>query len=244
MQKLLQRLSVARDFARQSYENKHAETDVFVSNPRTDAQVLMSKRVKEMTPAFDAVIAFRGTSSKKDVMIDLDIRRTECDDLFAKETRGARPKPLLHKGFYKQYKSLRKDVFDFVDKHEDINSVMIASHSLGAALGTIAAVDLAVNRPDLNVTNFTFGSPRVGNRTFTELYNNTVDKSVRCVHGMDAVSFIPVPLRFWHVHDAMVLRRAWSPSWWKLCAPSSLVKDHDLDMYKESIERKQAELRD
>jgi triacylglycerol lipase len=55
-------------------------------------------------------------------------------------------------------------------------------HSLGGALSTIAALTFGAMYPDARHVCITFGSPRVGDTVFTDLFHKHVDESVRCVN--------------------------------------------------------------
>jgi hypothetical protein len=296
---LLSKTLLAAHFAKRSYsdllENKE---DILLSNKRTDAQVFMTTNVPliqdQHTPKFDMVISFRGTSSKRDAVTDVDIRRIKCPDIlgdvvkkpdnkmnhhpnplsdihctfppFASttahtpvHTNFSKLRPLVHKGFYMQYMSVRKELFRFVDHnapmvnshdsqtdttvitHKDAQqiNILIASHSLGGALGTIAALDLAIHRPHMNVHNVTFGSPRVGNKDFVRIYNAFVPNTIRCVHGRDVVTKVPIPLRFKHVDTCKRIPRVKHYAWWDLrrFSPKTLLDDHNMDNYTEGIER-------
>jgi hypothetical protein len=164
-------------------------------------------------------------------VIDLDIRRSTCDEIICSD--NPRNKPLVHSGFFNQYMSVRAPIYEAIDSMPDTKNIMIASHSLGAALGTIAALDLTLNRPHLKVTNITFGSPRVGNSEFSKLYDKHVTDSIRCVHGIDAVTLVPIPLRFCHVSQPLKLSRR--GSMFDLLKPSTMIRDHNLDFYEEAI---------
>ncbi|KAJ1475070.1 class 3-domain-containing protein [Baffinella frigidus] len=51
---------------------------------------------------------------------------------------------------------------------EDGWEILVTGHSLGAALATLCAVDLAVLMPETKVRMYNFGSPRVGNKAFAD----------------------------------------------------------------------------
>ena len=52
-------------------------------------------------------------------------------------------------------------------------------HSLGGAVGTLCSVDVAMQEASVVVSQMTFGSPRVGNKRFAQLFNREVDVSYR-----------------------------------------------------------------
>ena len=67
-------------------------------------------------------------------------------------------------------------------------------HSLGGALATLCGLDIQYNFPDVSVSVYTFGSPKVGNAAFVQAYNRRVPDTVRfifwpryCVEGPQVV---------------------------------------------------------
>jgi predicted lipase len=68
--------------------------------------------------------------------------------------------------------------------------VVFTGHSLGGALATLCGASVKDEIPDLHVSVITFGSPRVGNKQFAEVFK-AVDVSIRCVNGSDVVTMMP-----------------------------------------------------
>ena len=69
--------------------------------------------------------------------------------------------------------------------------VIIIGHSLGGALATLAAVDL-VPRLDIRSILITYGSPRVGNKQFSEYVDkNLHGLNLRVTLKNDVVTVIP-----------------------------------------------------
>lgn len=79
-------------------------------------------------------------------------------------------------------------------------AVTVAGHSLGSALATLCALDMAVNA-DLTVGLYTLASPRVGDLTFHNLFNHVVKNAYRVANRMDVVTHVPLPPLYWHVGD-------------------------------------------
>jgi hypothetical protein len=104
-----------------------------------------------------------------------------------------------------------------------IQSLNIAGHSLGAALSSLASVQLATTNPAgvaSKISSFTFASPRVGLLDFASHFNNTVSTSYRVWNSLDIVPDVPT---FPYIHvsgkgDELVQTReqlsrlAYSPS--------------------------------
>ncbi|RVW38708.1 hypothetical protein CK203_077483 [Vitis vinifera] len=57
--------------------------------------------------------------------------------------------------------------------------VYVTGHSLGGALATLLALELSssqlAKRGVISVTMYNFGSPRVGNKRFAEVYNEVIE---------------------------------------------------------------------
>ncbi|GLC58164.1 hypothetical protein PLESTB_001325800 [Pleodorina starrii] len=78
--------------------------------------------------------------------------------------------------------------------------VIFTGHSLGGAMATLAAYDLAARKTDGffsgDVQLYTFGSPRVGNQAFMEAFNNMVPNAWRFTNTDDIVPRVPYSWRF------------------------------------------------
>ena len=86
--------------------------------------------------------------------------------------------------------------------------VVVAGHSLGAALAAVAA-DRALSDENLNVRAsavYCFGMPRVGDADFALRYNDTLGATTyRLVHGEDIVATVP-PSRLGFRHVGRLIR--------------------------------------
>ena len=65
---------------------------------------------------------------------------------------------------------------------------MVTGHSLGGAVATLAAFDIARKARELGIRQeqvlcYTFGAPRTGNAAFAELYNQTVPDTWMLING-------------------------------------------------------------
>lgn len=79
-------------------------------------------------------------------------------------------------------------------------TVTVAGHSLGAAIATLFAIDLAANT-NFPVTLYTLASPRVGDLTFSHTFNHLVPNAYRVCNRLDIVPKVPPPLMYFHVGD-------------------------------------------
>jgi predicted lipase len=74
-----------------------------------------------------------------------------------------------------------------------VSTVRITGHSLGAALATMLAIDLAGNQVFVP-TVYTFASPRVGDKVFAGNYDNLVPDCWRIANLHDIVPLLPPSL--------------------------------------------------
>lgn len=129
-------------------------------------------------------IVFRGTSGIRDLLTDIDIRRTSFHGT------------LVHRGFYTQYVSIAQLVKSNIS--DGVDTIICTGHSLGGALATLAAIDLADTGRRLMCC--TFGSPRVGDAAMATLFERRVHTSCRVFHECDPIPMVPVTTRFTHVY--------------------------------------------
>jgi hypothetical protein len=81
------------------------------------------------------------------------------------------------------------------------SKLTICGHSLGSALATLLAVDVAINTPYKQPTLYTFASPRVGDLHFLNFFNAVVPDCYRIANRMDIVTHVPTPPLYFHVGD-------------------------------------------
>lgn len=138
-------------------------------------------------------LTFRGTTSKKDILTDLDIRRHTIKE-----------KIKVHTGFFKQFVSVEKKIRECLDRNKDATDLYICGHSLGGALSYIAAAHFGEMYPDFKIICHTFGSPRVGNRHFVEWFNKNVYEHIRVINNKDPVPMIPQSHVWSHVTESCI----------------------------------------
>jgi hypothetical protein len=152
----------------------------------TDTQAVIS------SDSTDCVLAFRGTSSATDAKTD------------ARATRGEWNGHSVHEGFVDAYWSIRSKIIAAVTRHlANGQRLHVTGHSLGGALATIAAWDLA--RFGQSGGIYTFGSPRVfgraGSKRADEIFGG---RYFRCVNSNDVIPRLPRLFR---------CNLGWLPGW-------------------------------
>jgi len=139
------------------------------------------------------VIAFRGSEETgiADWITDLKFVK----QVYPYHTGNKKVK--VHYGFIQAYKSVRDAVLEAARTAPQAE-IVCTGHSLGAALATLAALDIRYNLPEKKVSCYTFGSPKVGNKAFVTSYNRRVPDTFRFVNRADLVPSLP-PGAFQHV---------------------------------------------
>lgn len=132
------------------------------------------------------VVAFRGTRTTEDAIINLDV--TQVDNPFGDGR--------VHRGFLEQYQTMRPELrrilSDALDRGDEL---YLTGHSLGAALATIAFDDL--RHTHAIAACETFGSPKVGDARYAKHLESVGSSCVR-VHSnaLDPVCTIPAKRYF------------------------------------------------
>jgi hypothetical protein len=85
-----------------------------------------------------------------------------------------------------------------------VTSLTICGHSLGGALVTLLALDVAANTTNpafKNPTVYTYASPRTGDPSFANVYNHVVPQTFRNANRVDLVPKLPLPPLYEHVNS-------------------------------------------
>jgi hypothetical protein len=182
-------------------------------------------------------VAIKGTASMRDALTD--------GDIIPKKT----PYGGIHGGFLREFEEIQADVFDFVLSHPR-RPVFVSGHSLGGAIATILAVELA--KDAFEVELLTLGSPRVGDAEFVATYGRLPITHLRVVHASDIVPRFPRLFKYQHVCDPLHLSRSGHPIGavggalrWLCEIPGILlndltgesIKDHHVTQYLLALER-------
>ena len=146
------------------------------------------------------VVAFRGNSNRENWLNSLNVDKVPPTTIVANPEAGE-----VHEGFLVIYESLRRAVLDAVAEvladHPDAE-FRFAGHSMGGTQAILLAVDVRLTYPNKDVVVYNYGSPRVGDSTFAQYYNQLCPKTVRVVHAADPVTIVPPsawPFQYKHV---------------------------------------------
>jgi hypothetical protein len=128
------------------------------------------------------VVVFRGSDEFIDWIANLFIAKRVVP------YGNYKSKIRVHSGWIETYKQIRNLVHDQV---LNFDNVIITGQSLGASLATLCAVDIQYNFPNKNIACVPFGSPKVGNKAFTDSFDKRVPDTYRFVHGRDLIPLLP-----------------------------------------------------
>ncbi|TVU15304.1 hypothetical protein EJB05_38818, partial [Eragrostis curvula] len=211
---------LATSLGRNSFIKSDFEKICFLDNVSTDTQVAIWRDSSRRR----LVVAFRGTEQSrwKDLRTDLmlvpaGLNPERLGGDFKQEVQ-------VHSGFLGAYDSVRNRIMALIkcaigyqlsiwdeENAETIRwHVYVTGHSLGGALATLLALELSSSQMAKNgaifVTMYNFGSPRVGNRKFAEVYNTKVKDSWRIVNHRDIVPTVPRLMGYCHVEAPVYLK--------------------------------------
>jgi Lipase (class 3) len=149
----------------------------------------------------DVAIAIRGTEGTLEWIHDAEFALVPCPFLVgAGHTED---------GVTDMYKSLRTGaqsgsptVVNALAKlpfPQAVGSLTICGYSLGGALATLLALDVAANTAFTAPAVYTYASPRVGDSLFARTYDQVVKNSYRIANRLDIVPALPPPVGYEHV---------------------------------------------
>lgn len=164
------------------------------------------------------VAGFRGSQHAKDFLINLNIQKeTFCYRQY---------KSQVHHGFMAMFKSIEPELTQLIYKEKPL-SITFCGHSMGGAVATIASAYYgSMFNKNKNITCHSFASPLVGDKGFSEWFQENVNESRRVVLEGDLVPLIPIA-GYQHIDDPIHID-LWKP------IKQPLIM-HDLDTYLEAL---------
>jgi len=145
--------------------NIKVETINCIKNTHTAANVIKAENC--------CIVVFKGTDDIYDVMVDIDF--------FPKST----PMGTVHRGFYNAFSKIYPKLKHSLDLTK--NKIFLTGHSLGAALAVLCSAHFKHKNPTL----VTFGSPRVGTKSFIDYVSRDV-LHIRWENTNDIVCYSPL----------------------------------------------------
>ena len=136
------------------------------------------------------ILMFRGTQRQTEWLENVLAFQTPYRNLVTDQTLGK-----VHSGIYAFYQSsLAKSVNEAIKSIDPKILLLIAGHSRGAALATLAAMDLALLYPKLRASLhlYAYAGSRVGDREFIEAHSNLIPNHYRIVNLADPIPLLPM----------------------------------------------------
>ena len=203
-------------------------------NPgRADDEVSIGL-ICQVTQSGDVAIAIRGTEGTLEWIHDAEFLQVPCPFL-----AGAGH---TEDGFTAMYESLRTgaepdsptvvNALATLSFPHPVTSVTICGHSLGGALATLLALDVAANTVFTEPAVYSYASPRTGDSLFAGTFDQVVSNSYRIANRLDIVPALPPPLDYEHVlnPDELIPIRL-TPLPPKILVKSTVACEHSLATY-------------
>jgi len=173
------------------------------------------------------LIAFRGTQSDPDWVSDAQV--------FQRSYPYAPNSGMVHDGFLSIYESCRDEIMNIYNTLPFHKKIYITGHSLGGALATLHALDVALNTNFYQIIMYNYGSPRVGDTTFKRVYRSYVPISIRFVNFYDLVPKFPPPIiKSFLLKKTIYYNHVPSPMKFAI-QKDSVRENHSLETYKEGV---------
>ena len=179
------------------------------------------------------ILIFRGTQRTTEWLLNLTALQinTKID---AKGEDTPQFSGQVHRGFVNIYKDLVTQTREIAQKLDPTKPCYISGHSLGAAIATLAAMDLALAlpqfRPQLRL--YTYASPRIGNPTFANAHSRLIPNHYRIVNLADLVPLVPSTVFFNNINYVHA-----GQEWSFLSQNGDLLPNHVVDTYRSAVEQ-------
>ncbi|ORX67845.1 alpha/beta-hydrolase [Linderina pennispora] len=159
----------------------------------------------------EIIVAYRGTKTALGWVTNVQATK----DNWPSGVKGSE----VHSGFLKAYKKSQKFVRKSIDKlakKYPTYKVVFVGHSLGGALASLTAADVAKSTPELTerMHLYTYGQPRVGTQEFASWMNKRGFPIYRVTYKQDAVPHSPpLAMGFRHFNQEVWYNLAGDIKW-------------------------------
>ncbi len=186
------------------------------------------------------IIAFRGTQTQIEWWKNLQAAQRKYVDLKSGKYYG-----MVHQGYLKLVREqVGPQLIEAVRKLNPDVPCYITGHSLGSAVATLSAMEIALQVPEIqpNIQLYTYAGPRIGDREFAQSHSKLIPNSFRIVNLSDSVPLVP-PIKiensFTKANYAHVGQK------WAFSAQfGDVLLNHVVDTYSMAIVEKQENLQE
>lgn len=172
------------------------------------------------------VFVFRGTQTQSEWLKNLNATQVPYVAPDG-ETYGE-----VHQGFYEMLEALRPAIAEVVTQIDPTLPCYVTGHSLGAAIATLAAMEIAYLVPEIreNIRLYTYASPRVGSLVYAKLHSAMIPNAYRIVNLGDTVPLVPpVSLGDAYTHVG--------EKWSFLFQSGDTLLNHVVDTYRAALDQ-------
>ena len=201
-------------------------------------------RRKHRTPVFVGfaiasakgnIIAFRGTQTQLEWWRNLQATQRDYSDPLTGNYYGK-----VHRGYFKIVREqISSALIETVRQLDPTVPCYVTGHSLGGAVATLSAMEIALNVPEIReqIQLYTYAAPRIGDRDFAEAHSQLIPNSYRVVNLSDSVPLVPpieIKNKFTTANYAHVGQK------WSFTAQfGDVLLNHVVDTYRMAIESQQ-----
>lgn len=175
----------------------------------------------------DSILVFRGTQRTAEWLGNVYAVQQDYLHPTTGEKLGR-----IHTGFRRITNSIIEPIpQDVIQQINPNKPCYVSGHSLGAALATIIALDLALAVPALQpqIQLYAYASPRVGDPDFVRSYARILPNSFRITNLADPIPMMPpTKLRAEFVHVG--------EEWSFISQSSDILPNHIVDTYRRAVE--------
>ncbi len=188
-------------------------------------------KIKQLIPVY---FGFVLTSKTANIIIFRGTQRTTewiGDVLLFQKLYEGFANSKIHSGFANIYKNLAGQTREIASQLNPLLPCYISGHSLGAALATLAAIDIALKVPQLKeqIRLYTYAGPRVGNPSFAQMHSQMIPNSYRIFNLADSIPLSPPTIFRQDVY--LHVGQGWS----FLTQYGDVLPNHAVDTYRAAI---------
>ena len=181
------------------------------------------------------IIAFRGTQTQIEWWRNLQATQKDYLDPITKEQYGK-----VHQGYWKIVREqIGSALIEAVRQLDPAIPCYITGHSLGGAVATLSAMEIALQVPEIReqIQLYTYAAPRIGDREFAQAHSQLIPNSYRITNLSDSVPLVPpiqIKNKFTTANYAHVGQK------WSFTAQfGDVLLNHVVDTYSMAIEAQQ-----
>jgi predicted lipase len=172
------------------------------------------------------ILVFRGTQTQAEWLKNLNAAQQMYVSPSGKDYGE------VHKGFFQLTRNLSPSLAEVAKKLDPTIPCYITGHSLGAAIATLAAMELIQAVPQIQdqIQLYTFAGPRVCSPTFAKIHSQLIPNAYRIVNLGDTVPLVPpVTIGNSYVHIGQ--------EWSFLAQFGDVLLNHVVDTYQTALEQ-------